>query len=162
MRLALMIIDMQKEYYEGNSKNSMDSAVEYINAAIKMFRDKNLPIIWVQDKGDVAPGEIGFEIINQLQPQKNDYRIIKEYGNSFNKTECSKIVKDENIDTLIISGYCAEYCVLSTYRGALDLDIVPVIFRGSIASGVNENIRFVEAISDIASYQVLKKLVNES
>jgi len=162
MRMALMIIDMQKAYYEGYSKISMDSAVEYINAAIEMFRDKKLPIIWVQDKDDVAPGEVGFDLIDQLKPQEEDYRITKEYGNSFNKTNCEKIIKEENIDTVIITGYCAEYCVLSTYRGALDLDIVPILFRGSIASGVKENITFVESISDIASYQVLKKLVEES
>ena len=111
---------------------------------------------------DVSPGEIGFELIDQLKPQEKEYRIIKEYGNSFNKTNCEKIIKDENVDTIIITGYCAEYCVLSTYRGALDLDIVPIIFRGSIASGEKENIRFVESISDIASYQVLKKLVEAS
>jgi len=162
MRLALMIIDMQKAFYEGKSKDSMEAAVEYILAAVEMFRKKNLPIIWVQDKEDVVPGDAGFELIDQLIPQENDYRIIKEYGNSFNKTECLKIVRDERIDTLILSGYCAEYCVLSTYRGALDLDIAPIIFRGSIASGVQENIRFVESISDIASYGVLKKLVAES
>jgi len=162
MRMALMIIDMQKAFYVGNSKTSMDSAVEYINAAIEMFRTKNLPIIWVQDRGDVAPGEIGFELIDQLKPQENEHRIIKDYGNSFNKTECAKIIMDENIDTLIITGYCAEYCVLSTYRGALDLDIVPILFRGSIASGEKENIRFVESICDIASYQVLRKLVKDT
>jgi len=157
-----MIIDIQKAFYEGYSKISMDSAVEYINAAIEMFRENDLPIIWVQDKDDVAPGEAGFEIIDQLKPQEKEYKIIKEYGNSFNKTNCGKIIEDENVDTIIITGYCAEYCVLSTYRGALDLDIVPIIFRGSIASGEKENIKFVESISDIASYQVLKKLVEAS
>lgn len=162
MRLALMIIDMQIAFYEGKGKESMDAAVEYIEAAVEMFRNKNLPIIWVQDKDDVVPGDAGFEIINQLKPQESDYRIIKGYGNSFNKTECSKIMKDERIDTLILTGYCAEYCVLSTYRGALDLDIVPIIFRGSIASGVRENIGFVESISDIVSYNVLKKMVELS
>lgn len=162
MRLALMIIDMQTAFYEGKTKESMDAAVKYIEAAVEMFRNKNLPIIWVQDKDEVVPGDAGFEIINQLKPQESDYRIIKEYGNSFNKTECSKIMKDERIDTLILTGYCAEYCVLSTYRGALDLDIVPIVFRGSIASGVRENIRFVESISDIVSYNVLKKMVELS
>jgi len=157
-----MIIDMQKAFYEGYSKISMDSAVEYINAAIEMFREHKLPIIWVQDKDEVVPGEVGFEIIDQLKPQEDEYRIIKEYGNSFNKTNCGEILKEEKIDTIIITGYCAEYCVLSTYRGALDLDIVPILFRGAIASGEKENIRFVESISDIASYQVLKKLIKNS
>ena len=158
MRIALMIIDMQKAFYEGYSKISMDSAVEYINAAIEMFREKKLPIIWVQDKDDVAPGEVGFEVIDQLKPLKEDYRIIKEYGNSFNKTNCEKIIKDENIDTIIITGYCAEYCVLSTYRGALDLDIVPILFRGSIASGIKENITFVEMYKRYSFISSIKEI----
>jgi nicotinamidase-related amidase len=27
------------------------------------------------------------------------------------------------VDTLIFTGFCAEYCVLATYRGAEDLDL---------------------------------------
>jgi hypothetical protein len=49
--------------------------------------------------------------------------------------------------------------VLSTYRGAQDLDLTPIILRGSLASGSLENIKFVESISDIISYGVLKKVL---
>jgi nicotinamidase-related amidase len=157
MKLALMIIDMQKAFYEGNSKSSMDAAVEYINAAIDIFRKNKMPIIWVQDKDDVVPGDEGFDLIDSLKPLENDYRIIKEYGNAFNKTDALNILQKENIDTVLITGYSAEFCVLSTYRGALDLDVVPFILRGSIASGKNENIQFVESISDIISYNILHK-----
>jgi hypothetical protein len=51
------------------------------------------------------------------------------------------------------------YCVLSTYRGAQDCDLTPIILRGSLASGVPENIGFVERISDVISYGALKKVL---
>lgn len=162
MKLALMIIDMQKAFYQGSSKESMDSAVEYINAVIPFFRKKELPIIWVQDKDtedNVVPGEIGFDIIESLKPEENDYRIIKEYGNSFNKTNCIEIINKIGIDTILLTGYCAEYCVLSTYRGASDLDLTPILLRNGIASGSNESIQFVENISNIVTYHVLKKIM---
>jgi nicotinamidase-related amidase len=159
MKLALMIIDMQKAYYEGQSKISMDAAVEYINAAVEMFRESKLPIIWVQDKSDAEPGQPGFDLIDSLQPKNEEYKVQKLYGNSFNKTDCLDIVKKENVDTLLITGYCAEYCVLSTYRGALDHDLTPILFRGALASGKEENIGFVESVSSIMSYSVLKKIL---
>ncbi|MBC7960267.1 MAG: cysteine hydrolase, partial [Vallitaleaceae bacterium] len=39
MKLALMIIDLQKEFYNGPSIQSMDDAVEYINAVLPWFRE---------------------------------------------------------------------------------------------------------------------------
>jgi nicotinamidase-related amidase len=161
MKAAMMIIDMQKAFYKGKSKKSMDAAVEYIEAAIDIFRENDMPIIWTQDKDSVVPGDEGFEIIESLTPKENDYRIIKEYGNSFNKTDAHKILIEEAVDTVIITGYRAEHCVLSTYREALDLDLVPIILRGSIASEKSENINFVESISDIISYNVLKRIFEE-
>jgi len=50
-----------------------------------------------------------------------------------------------------------DYCVLSTYRGAEDLDLTPIILKGSLASSISENIKFVESISDIISYGALEK-----
>ena len=162
MKLALMIIDMQKEYYVGKTISQMDSAVEHINAVIPLFETKELPIIWVQDidEGDgVIPGTAGFEIIDSLIPSENAINIHKKYGNSFNKTDCDKILKENDIDTVVITGFCAEYCVLSTYRGAKDLDYFPVILKNGIASVEESNKEFVENISDTISYGMLKKMM---
>lgn len=137
----------------------MDAAVEYIDAALDLFRSKGLPIVWVRDREDVKPGEEGFELIDALVPCEDEHEIIKEYGNTFNRTDCCSLLRNLNVDTIIMTGYCAEYCVLSSYRGALDLDFVPILFRGSIASGKEENLRFVESISDIVSYGALRKLL---
>ncbi len=164
MKFALMIIDLQKAFYNGESQESMDSACEYINAVLPLFRKKEFPIIWVQhmDKEDgVIPGTEGFEFIDCLKPEKGEHRIYKEYGSSFNKTKCIEILHENDVDTVLITGYCAEYCVLSTYRGAQDHDLTPVLLRNAIASGTEKNIRFVEDISDIISYGMLKKILEE-
>lgn len=139
---------------------TMDAAVEYINAAIPIFREKKLPIIWIQhinEEENSSQGKEGFDFIESLKPEAEDYRIVKKYGNAFNKTDCYKILQKNDIDTVIITGYCAEYCVLSTYRGAQDLDIYPIILRNALASNNDDNITFVENISVIMSYGVLKR-----
>jgi nicotinamidase-related amidase len=163
MKLALMIIDLQKAYYSGAAKQSMEDATEYINAVLPWFRAKDLPILWIQD-GDVDSGVVegteGFEFIDALKPLPGEHRITKSYGNSFHKTVCDQILSEAGVDTVLITGYCAEFCVLSTYRGAQDLDLTPVILKNGIASGSAERLRMVEDMSTLVSYGFLKKVMD--
>jgi nicotinamidase-related amidase len=162
MKCALLVIDMQKAFYEGKVVESMNSACEYINAVVPLFREKDLPVIWVyqQDKEEgLVFGKPDFEFIEKLIPIESDYKITKNYGNSFNKTECKSILDKHKVDTVIITGYCAEHCVLSTFIGAQDVDVTPIMLRGSLASGNIENIGFVDRICNVITYEVLKKLL---
>jgi len=106
-----------------------------------------------------VPGAEGFELPDDLDILPSDLHIHKVYGNSFNKTPLEDELRKLGVDTVIITGFCAEYCVLSTCRGAEDLDLTPIIVRGSLASVIPENIRFVESINNIISYGALKKVL---
>jgi nicotinamidase-related amidase len=164
MKPALLVVDIQKEFFKFSpaTAESLNEAIEYINAAVALFREKDLPVICIQhmdEEEKLVPGEEGFALPDELAVLASDLHIHKAYGNSFNKTPLEGKLRDLGIDTVIITGFCAEYCVLSTYRGAQDLDLTPIILRGSLASSNLENIRFVESISDIMSYGALKKVL---
>jgi len=164
MKPALLVIDIQKEFYKHGAQTaqSLDDAVEYLNDAIALFRAKNLPIVCIQHmnvKAKLIPGEDGFEIPEGLDIQASDISIQKTYGNAFNKTALRSTLLELGVDTVIVTGYCAEFCVLSTYRGARDLDLTPIILRGCLASDTLENIKFVETISDIISYGALMSVL---
>jgi len=165
MKPALLVIDVQKAFFKLSpaTSQSLEDAIEYINAAIKLFREKKLPIICVQhidEEDGIIPGKEDFELPEELNILPSDEHIHKTYGNSFNKTTLGKLLKDLNVDTVFITGFCAEYCVLSSYRGAQDVDLTPVIIRNSLASFTPENIRFVESISEIVSLGALKKILD--
>jgi len=164
MKPALLVIDMQKDFLDSNDKlpPSLNNAIEYINAAIKLFRAKELPIVCVQhmnEKENLIPGKEGFDVLDGLNILPSDAHIYKTYGNAFNKTSLQSQLQKLDVDTLILTGYQAEGCVLSTYRGAKDLDLTPIILRGSLYSETPEHIKFVEAISDLISYGALKKVL---
>jgi nicotinamidase-related amidase len=164
MNIALLVIDMQKAFFTGISKESMEKATEYINYTVDLFREHNKKIFWIQDEDEEdgnVNGTEGFEIIDLLKPKEDEQRIIKHYGNGFNKTKLLETILREKIDTIIITGYCAEYCVLSTYRGALDNDLTPIILKKAIASGNKENIKFVEDVTDIITIKILEKIIKE-
>ncbi len=164
MQPALLVIDVQQEFYKYGpvAAQSLKDAIEYINAAIDLFRKKQLPIICIQhmDQGDgLVPGTPGFELPAELNILPTDVHIHKTYGNSFNKTNLIEVLRERGVDTVIITGFCAEYCVLSTCRGAQDVDLTPIILRGSLASTIPDNIKFIESISDVVSYGALKKML---
>jgi nicotinamidase-related amidase len=139
---------------------SLGKAVEYINAAIALLRAGNLPIICIQqldEEEKLVPGKDGFDLPDELNILPSDVHIHKTYGNAFNKTPLLSTLHELGIDTVILTGYGAENCVLSTYRGAQDLDLTPLILRGSLASDIPENVKFVESISELVSYGALLK-----
>ncbi|GHU71839.1 isochorismatase [Spirochaetia bacterium] len=161
MKMALLVIDMQKAFYGGYDKESMDQAAPRINDAVALFRKKNYPVVWIQNEDErVLPGSSGFDMIEALtKPIEGEKRIVKRYSNSFNKTDLPDYLTAEKIDTLLITGYNALYCILSSYRGAEDRDLSPVLLRGASASNTKENVTLVEDICDIISFNVLEKLL---
>jgi nicotinamidase-related amidase len=164
MKLALLVIDVQKAFFEFSptTAQSLHDAIEYINAAIALFREKDLPVICIQhmnESENLVPGEEGFELPEELDVLSTDLHITKTYGNAFNKTQLEEELQKLGVDTLILTGFCAEYCVTSTYRGALDVDLKPIILWGSLASNDLNRIKFVEDIHDMISYGALKAVL---
>jgi nicotinamidase-related amidase len=164
MKPALIVIDVQNEFFDLSQgcSDSLKSAIEYINPAIDLFRKKNFPIVAVQHKDEeqgLVPGNPGFDIPQNVKLEPQDIHIVKTYGDSFTKTGLAEKLKKLGVDTVILSGFCAEFCVLSTYRGAEDLDFKPIILKGSLASTNAEHIRFVEEISETISFGALKTLL---
>jgi len=164
MKPALLVIDVQNQFFKINQAcaDSLKSAVEYINAATALFRKKELPIFVIQHKSEeenLVPGTPSFDVPESLKIEPQDTRIIKTYGNSFTRTGLAEKLKELGVDTVIVTGFCAEFCVLSTYRGAQDFDFIPIILKGSLASDNMEHIRFVEEITETISYGALKTLL---
>ncbi|GHV55311.1 hypothetical protein AGMMS49579_17850 [Spirochaetia bacterium] len=163
MRLALLVIDMQKAFYEDYGKESMDNASRHINDAVTLFRKKDYPVIWIQNenrKDNLLPGCAEFDMIDALlKPADGEKRIVKRYANSFNKTDLLEYLLGEKVDTVVVTGYNAVYCVLSTYRGASDQDLMPILLKNASASNKKESITFVEDLCDLVSFRVLEKLL---
>ena len=160
MKPALLVIDVQKQFFKEGTETakSLDNAIEYISAAIEIFRDKKLPVVFIQHKDEehgLLPGSEGFDLPDAFKVLPDDLQIVKTYSNAFNKTGLTEQLAALGVDTVIITGFCAEYCVLSTYRGAHDVDLTAILLLGSLASSDRKNIRFVEKISQSISIGAL-------
>ncbi len=167
MKPALLVIDIQKDFFNISPEcaRSLNDAIENINTVMAFFREKELPVICVQHieaEDGLLPGTEKFELPESLEILPTDLHIQKTYGNSFNKTPLAAKLAEMGVDTVFITGFCAEFCVLSTIRGAMDLDLTPIIIKDCLASEKPANIRFVEDIHDLVTFGALKKMLGES
>lgn len=162
MKPALLVVDMQARFYANASpekKTSWDDAIRAINPVIGLFRRKGLPVVAVEhmDEGDgLVPGSQGFDTDGRIELEPGDARVRKLYGSAFGKTDLSKLLSDSGVDTVIVSGYCAEWCVLSTARGAEPEGFTAIILADGIASGHPARIPFILEINESMSSGALE------
>lgn len=128
MKSALLIIDVQKDYFSGGASPLYrpDDALKYVKIALNHFRAQELPVIFVQHISTrptatfFLANTAGVEIHNEIKPQANEKVILKNYPNSFRNTELLDYLAENKIEELIICGMMTHMCVDATVRAAKD------------------------------------------
>ncbi len=162
MNIALMIIDMQKAYAVGCCKESMEEAALTINQTVSLFREKQKPIFWVQDINKdegVIPGVEGYKILDSLLTSPSDTSINKHSMNAFFETQTAELFREQAIDTVVVAGFCADYCISSTYNGALNEGFTAALLKGGVAAGKQQDIDVVELELDSIALPFLTQLL---
>jgi len=122
---ALLIIDIQNDYFEGG-KNTLANTLEALANAediLARFRARGLPVIHVQHIGSLSagfflPNTWGVEIHEKLSPGDNEPVILKHSPSSFLGTELKELLIEKGIDRLIICGMQTDVCVQATTKDA--------------------------------------------
>ncbi len=127
MKEALLIIDVQNDYFPGGA-NPQHRALEAEAAIQKWIADSRKvgrPIIYMQHFNDpedsfFRPGTAGAEISPRIAPMSEDKVIVKYAPNSFLNTELDAYLKSLGIEKLIVCGMMTHMCVDATVRSAMD------------------------------------------
>lgn len=123
MKKALLVIDVQNEYFTGKLKvtyptNSLDNILRAMDHAKK----NNMTIIIIQHtaiSGDTfVKNSKEWEVHPAILEKAYDYHIEKNKPSSFFHTNLEEILKNENIDGVVISGYMTQMCCDTTAREA--------------------------------------------
>jgi nicotinamidase-related amidase len=93
----------------------------------------------VERKPVVAAGTWEAQVIDELEPQPQDYMIPKFRWSAFHQTYLDLALRNRNIDTLVISGGSTDVGVASTAYAARDLDYSLVIVSDACTSPEEDN-----------------------
>jgi nicotinamidase-related amidase len=91
---------------------------------------------------------------------ESDYRIEKNYYNSFWKTDLEEILEKEDVDTVIVSGFAAEFCVAATCNGALERGFDAYLLQDGVAGFTEEGVNLLQAWRPLISAEALKSSMN--
>jgi len=128
MRRALLVIDVQNEYFTGKlpvtyPKGSFDKILKTVDAA----NQYEIPVILIRheatQKDAVAfvKDSKGWEIREELL-KKAFVRIVdKHLPGSFTDTMLEDCLRDMGVDTIVICGYMTQMCCDTTARQAVHL-----------------------------------------
>lgn len=139
---ALLLIDIQNDYFEG-SLNPLSGSMEAgLNAQklLQHFRSQSLPVVHVQhistrqDATFFLPDTKGSEIHNCVAPLERENIIIKHVPNSFYQTELHEMLQSLGITELIICGMMTHMCVDATVRAAKDLGYKCIVIHDACAT----------------------------
>jgi len=125
---ALLLIDVQNDYFPGGKMELAGSAEAGINAGkiLSRCREKGITVVHIQHLSVrpgatfFIPGTEGADINGSVAPLKGEKIIQKNFPNSFRNTELSEYLKSEDIKKLIICGMMTHMCVDATVRAAFD------------------------------------------
>jgi nicotinamidase-related amidase len=162
---ALLVIDIQKVYLNMIPENNKKLGLAYINALIELFHNNDCPVIRIYHHNSEfgpEPGEEQFEFPSEVSIKPEDPKIIKTYGDGFNKTDLDKVLKEEGSNTLFLCGLSAVGCVLATWIGAQDFDYKAFMVKDAIMSHNSTYTDNIEQMFDAVSYDVVKLLVETS
>jgi len=128
MKTALLMIDIQNDYFEGGTMTLSGSGIAARNAGkiLERFRTTGLPVVHIQHiatKADATfflPGTWGAEIHPYVTPLEQEQVIIKHFPNSFRETGLHEYLQSMGITDLVICGMMTHMCVDATTRAAKD------------------------------------------
>lgn len=146
-RRALLVIDVQNEYFTGNfqieyppttiSLNNIGLAMDAASAA-------GVPVIVVQHElPEGAPifsrGSQGWQLHPEIAKRPADHHITKSMASSFAGTDLAQWLSEKGIDTLTVVGYMTHNCDAATIYHASHAGLKVEVLEDATGSLPYEN-----------------------
>jgi nicotinamidase-related amidase len=181
MGRALLVIDVQRVYTDPRSPlfvHGYDAAIANMNRLIGGAVPAGELVVYVrhvhrQDGSDAgrmfdylgSPGELGFvegtaevNLDPSLDIAVGAMHIAKQRYSAFVGTGLDEILKGQGVDTIVVTGFMANYCCEATARHGHDLDyfvdfIIDATGCPDLSEGVNQPlIKSVTAAALLGGY----------
>ena len=137
---ALLIIDMQKGSFTAQTPRfDAEGVMSRINRLAQLFREFDLPVIFVQHDG-TGTGEFEkntteWELLDELVIAPSDILIDKYANNVFYQSELQSKLSALGSEELYITGCATDFCVESTIQAALSKDYHIVVVEDGHTTG---------------------------
>jgi nicotinamidase-related amidase len=142
MSRALLIIDIQNDYFPGGAHPLVGPEAAAANAArvLDAFRDAGTPVVHLQHVWDapeatfMRPGTDGVEIHAGVAPADGETVIRKAAPNGFAGTALERELRGHGVEEVVVAGMMSSMCVDATVRAAVDLGFTATVVHDACAA----------------------------
>ena len=172
--MILLVVDMQKclvdeELYDYDS--FLEKTVKLIDAA----RKNRVEVIYVQhDAGPgsgLSAGDKGFEIADQVSPEKGEKIFIKTINSCFGNKEFKEYMEQQEDKRLMIIGLQTNYCIDATVKSAFERGYEVIIPEGTNSTFDNDymtgetTVRYYnedvwDSVADVIPFEEAMAMIN--
>jgi len=142
MTTALLIVDIQNDYFPGGAMEVVGAVAAATQAAalLQDFRLRTRPVIHMQHIA-IRPGATfflpntpGAGIHESVRPGPGETVIQKHFPNSFRETPLLEHLRAGGITQLVIAGMMTHMCIDTTTRAAADLGFTCFLAQDACAT----------------------------
>ena len=142
MKTALLIIDIQNDYFPGG-KHELVGPLEAAGKAyglLQCFREHDQQHVHIQhvalkpDATFFISGDRGTDIHDSVAHFEGEPLVQKHYPNAFRETNLFELLKGWGIERVVVTGMMTHMCVDATARAAADLGFDVIVAGDACAT----------------------------
>jgi nicotinamidase-related amidase len=159
MSTALVLIDLQNDYFPGGTMELVGAQAAVSRAAVLLdaFRRRSLPVFHIQHIAlrpgatFFVPGTAGAEIHSAVAPVSGERVVTKHHPNGFRETTLLDELRAIDAQSLVVAGMMTHMCVDTTVRAAADMGFACSLAHDACAT---RNLQFGGTTVDAANVQL--------
>jgi nicotinamidase-related amidase len=129
MKRALLVIDIQKDYFPGGKMQLVGAEEASLRARelLDGFRESGEELIHIQHLFEspnapfFVPGTEGAELHPNVKPLPGERLLVKHHANSFKATPLESWLRERGVTDVVICGMMTSMCVDAATRASADL-----------------------------------------
>lgn len=142
MKTALLLIDIQNDYFPGGKFPLVnpEEAAQNAYMLLQCFREHGGHHIHIQhislkpDAKFFIKGDRGSDIHNSVAHFEGEPIVYKHYPNAFRATNLLEMLKEWEVERVVVTGMMTHMCVDATARAAADLGFQVIVAEDACAT----------------------------
>jgi nicotinamidase-related amidase len=148
LRDALLLVDVINDFRHDDGEQllaSFRARLDGLTAAIARARDGGIPVVYANDNRGEWDGDkhrlvhealdgLGRDVVEAVAPSEGDRFVVKPRYSGFDHTPLELILRDLEVDRILLAGAATEGCVVQTAIDGRELGFKITVLADACAS----------------------------